>query len=242
LAADLPALGHAETTTMAERKRLLRCLIQAVSLDADTQPGFSLIRIRWHTGATTGLAAQRPKPGCRTPIPVVEQIRALAPHHPDDEIARLFYQAAVLTATHQNWTEERVTHVRKQASIPTGCPYFTHASGPRGDGLISAREAAARLGTNASMVASWFRQGLRVGHHRRHQTALGVRLTDEDVPRLDGSSRLQPEMEPLPEVLATLHLTPEQLRSEIQAGHWRPYRLRVNNRWRWYLLRRPTDA
>jgi hypothetical protein len=44
LAADLPALWYAETTTMAERKRLLRCLIQDVTLDADTQPGFSLIQ------------------------------------------------------------------------------------------------------------------------------------------------------------------------------------------------------
>jgi len=43
-------------------------------------------------------------------------------------------------------------------------------------------------------------------------------------------------------VLGALNLTPEQLRTEIQTGHWLPYRLRVNNRWRWYLLRRPTDA
>ncbi len=242
LAADLPALWQAETTTMAERKRLLRCLIQDVTLDADTQPGFSLIQIRWHTGATTVLAAERPKLGCRTSAPVIEQIRALAPHHPDDEIARLLNQAGLLTATHQTWTQERVTHVRKQAGIPTGCPYFTHVPGPRGDGLLSAREAAARLGTTASMVAYWFRQGLLVGHHRRQQTALWVRLTDEEVSRLDGSSQLQPQMEPLPEVLAALHLTPEQLRAEIQAGHWLPYRLRVNNRWRWYLLSRSTDA
>lgn len=242
LAADLPALWQAETTTMAERKRLLRCLIQDVTLDADTQPGFSLIQIRWHTGATTVLAAERPKPGCRTPLPVVEQIRALAPHHPDDEIAQWLNEAGILTATHQNWTEKRVTHVRKQAKIPTGCPYFTPLTDPRGDGLISAREAAARLGTNASMVAYWFRQGLLVGHHRRPQTAVWVRLTDDDIPRLDGSSQLQPHMEPLPEVLAALHLTPDQLRAEIQAGHWLPYRLWVNNRWRWYLLRRPTDA
>jgi DNA invertase Pin-like site-specific DNA recombinase len=242
LAADLPALWQAVTTTMAERKRLLRCLIQDVTLDADTQPGFSLIQIRWHTGATTVLAAARPKSGCRTPVPVVGQIRTLAPHHPDDEIARLLNQAGLLTATHQSWTEERVTHVRQQAGIPTGCPYFTDAPGPRGDGLISAREAAARLGTNASMVAYWFRQGLLVGHHRRPQTAVWVRLTDEEVPRLNGSSRLQPEMEPLSEVLGALNLTPEQLRTEIQAGYWLPYRLRVNNRWRWYLLRRSPHA
>jgi hypothetical protein len=242
LAADLPALWQAETTTMAERKRLLRCLIQDVTLDADTQPGFSLIQIRWHTGATSVIAAERPKPGCRTPAPVVEQIRALAPHHPDDQIACLLNEAGVLTATHQNWTQERVTHARKQAGIPTGCPYFTYATGPRGDGLISAREAAARLGTDASMVAYWFRQGLLVGHHRRRQTALWVRLTEEEVQRLDGSSPWQPEMEPLPQVLAALHLTPDQLRAEIQAGHWLPYRLRRNNRWRWYLLRRSPHA
>jgi DNA invertase Pin-like site-specific DNA recombinase len=242
LAADVPALWHAETTTLAERKRLLRCLIADVTLDADTKPGFSLIYIRWHTGATTVVEAERPKPGCRTPATVVERIRTLAQHHPDDEIAKQLSEAGILTATHKSWNERRVAQVRKHYRIPTACPYFTNAQGPRGDGLISAREAAQRLGVQPSMVAYWFRQGLLVGHQRRRQTALWVRLTDDDRHRLDGSSSLQPDMEPLPDVVRALSLTTEQLRAEIQAGRLLPYRLWIKNRWRWYVVRRSTHA
>ncbi len=242
LAADVPALWHAETTTIAERKRLLRCLIQDVSLDADTKPGFSLIHIRWHTGATTVVEAQRPKAGRRTPADVVEQIRELAQHHPDDEIARLLNEAEIPTATNQSWTLRRVANARKYYDIPTACPYFTHTQGPRGDGLISTREAAEQLGTSPSMIAHWYRQGLLVGHQHGRQKALWVRLTDDDLRRLDGSISPQPEMEAIPDVMRTLNLTPEQLRTEIQAGRFLPYRLWVNNRWRWYLSRRRTDA
>jgi DNA invertase Pin-like site-specific DNA recombinase len=242
LASDLPALWQAETTGLADRKRLLRCLIADVTLDADTQPGFSLIHIRWQTGATTVAAAERPRTGCRTSADVVAQIRELAQHQPDDQIARLLNEAGSPTATAKTWTERRVAHVRKHYDIPTACPYFTQTPGPRGDGLISAGEAADQLGVTPSMIAFWFRRGLLVGHQRRRQAALWVRLNDDDRQRLDGSSILEPEMDPLPEVMQTLNLTTAQLRAEIETGHWLPYRLRVNNRWRWYMLRRDNDG
>ncbi len=242
LAADLPALWHAETTTLAERKRLLRCLIQDVTLDADPKPGFSRIHIRWHTAATTVVEAERPKSGRRTPAPVVERIRALAQHHPDDEIARLLNEASIPTATNQSWTKRRVANARQHYHIPTACPYLTTTQGPRGDGLISAREAARRLEVTPSMIAHWYRRGLLVGHQRRRQTALWVRLTDDDRHRLDGSSPRQPQMEALPDLIRAVNLTAAQLRTEIQAGRLVPYRLRVNNHWRWYLIRRRTDA
>ncbi|MBK6433526.1 hypothetical protein [Candidatus Amarolinea dominans] len=54
LAADLPALWHAPTTTNADRKRLLRCLIKTVTLDSFSQVGFTRIQVLWQTGAATG--------------------------------------------------------------------------------------------------------------------------------------------------------------------------------------------
>ncbi len=94
----------------------------------------------------------------------------------------------------------------------------------------------------ASVIAHWYRRGLLVGHQRRRQTALWVRLTDDDRHRLDGSSPRQPQMEALPDLIRAVNLTAAQLRTEIQAGRLVPYRLRVNNHWRWYLIRRRTDA
>jgi len=190
LAKDVPALWHAETTTPVERKRLLRCLIQDVTLDAMAKPGFSLIHIRWHTGTTTTVEAERPRAGCWTSRTVVERIRELAQHHPDDRIADLLNTDGVPTATGKTWNKRRVESVRKKYDITTACPYYTKAKGPRGDGLIAAPEAAERLGVTQSMIALWFRQGFLVGHQRKPGAAIWVRLTEDDIKRLDGSASL----------------------------------------------------
>ena len=240
LAEDVPALWHADTTTMAERKRLLRCLIQDVALDAVTKPGFSIIRIRWHTGTTTVLQVERPKAGCRTARQIVARIRELAQHHADDQIAVMLNADEIPTATGKAWNQRRVESVRKKHKIPTACPYYSKAKGPRGDGLIAAPEAAERLGISSSMVSYWFRRGLIAGVQRKRGSDVWVRLTEEDIPRLDGSMLLQPDMVEIHEAARLLGTPFEQVREEIRAQRLTPYRLFVKNRWQWY-VRLPTE-
>lgn len=235
LAEDVPALWHAETTTPQERKRLLRCLIQDVTLDAFSKPAFSRIHIRWHTGTTTVIEVERPQPGRRKAVELIERVRDLARHHPDDQIAAILNAENVRNASGQEWTLGRVRSVRYKNGIPTACPYIARQPGPRGDGLISAAEAAERLGVSPSMIADWFRRGLLVGHQRRVGTPLWVRLTEEDIQRLDGSASLQPDMVPVKEAPEVLEVTNEQMREDIRAGRLLTYRLLVKNRWRWYV-------
>jgi hypothetical protein len=85
------------------------------------------------------------------------------------------------------------------------------------------------------MIAYWFRRGLLVGHQRKPQTPLWVRLTDEDRLRLDGSATLEPDMVHLSDAPEVLKITEEQMHREIRAGHLLTYRLMVKNRWRWYV-------
>jgi DNA invertase Pin-like site-specific DNA recombinase len=233
LAEDVPALWYAETTTMAERKRLLRCLIQDVTLDAFTKPGFSIIHICWHTGTTTVIEAERPRPGCRTAREVVARIRELAQHHTDDQIAGILNTDQIPTATGKTWNLRRVQSVRKAFKIPTGCPYYTKDRGPRGDGLIAVSEAAERLGTSKTMVLDWFRQGLIEGHQRKRQTPIWVRLTEDDVKRLNGSTPLRPGLVEIGEAARVLGTTTEQVWEQVRARQLVPYRLMIKNRWRW---------
>jgi hypothetical protein len=82
LAADLPALWNAPTTTARDRKRLLRTLIADVTLLPEPDHGKVRIGIRWHTGATDVLIADRPLPpgpAKRSPSPAVEMVRRLGP-------------------------------------------------------------------------------------------------------------------------------------------------------------------
>jgi len=235
LATNVPALWHAETTTFAERKRLLRCLIQDVTLDAMSKPGLSIIHIRWHTGTTTVIEAERPRAGCRTAKDTVARIRTLAQCYPDDQIAEILNAEGISTTTGKSWTRRRVGNVRKNYAIVTACPYFTYQPGPRGDGLTKASEAAARLGVSTSMIAYWFQRGLLIGCQRKPQTPIWVRLTDDDFQRLNGSLHLQDDMIAFPEAAAELDLTLEQLQEEIQSRRLLTYRLLIHNRWRWYV-------
>ena len=241
LAQDVPVLWFAETTTVQDRKRLLRCLICEVTLDSFSQAGFSRITVRWQTGTTTTVTVPRPKPGRHTCLPLLERIRALAQTHPDDLIAATLNQEGWRTYTGLPWTRQRVAGVRRKNHLPGACPAVSVTPGPRGDGLIAVAEAAQLLRVSPSMITDWFRRGLLVGHQRRPGTPVWVRLTTQDQARYDGSASLTPDLIPLPEAAVVVGLTPEQMCSEIQAGRLLTYRLFIQNRWRWY-VQRPVEV
>ena len=106
---DMPTLWQVETTTNAERKRLLRCLIQDVTLDRFSKEGWSIIRIRWHGGTTTTVEVEWPQPGCWTPPTALRRIRELVPHHPDDQIATMLNEEGLQTGKGLAWTRNRAT-------------------------------------------------------------------------------------------------------------------------------------
>jgi len=243
LADDLPALWHAETTTNAERKRLLRCLVQDVTLDRFSKPGLSIVHVRWHTGTTTTVEVPRPKPGGPpAPPALVERVRELAQRYPDDQVADILRNEGTRTARDGTWTTLRVRHFRNRHKIPSACPYTVRGSdsyGPRGDGLVSAREAAQRLQVAPSMIVDWFHRGLIAGHQRQRRSPIWVRLDDGDVQHYDGSASLLPSMVPLPQIQEILGLDPTQLASAVQAGQVLTYRLCEGKQWRWYV--RPLD-
>lgn len=62
LARDLPRVWSAATTTNAQRKNLLRLLVQQVALTpVDIPRRTTRIEILWHTGAVTDTTANRPR-------------------------------------------------------------------------------------------------------------------------------------------------------------------------------------
>jgi len=234
LAADLPALWL--KTSPAERKRLLRCLILDVTLDAFARPGFSRILVRWHTGATTALDVPRPRHGTPPATHVANRLRQLAHHLSDDQIATQLNAEHFPTATGLPWTLDRVRSVRRKHKIPTACPLGTPAPGPRADGLVKSTEAAQRLNVHPSMISQWFRQGLLSGKQRKPGGWLWIRLSEEDLRRLDGSTPWQPEMIPLIGAPQILDLTPNQIYAMIVAGELSAFRIRSQDAWRWFLL------
>ena len=82
MATDLKTVWHATTTTMPDRKELLRFLVHRVYLDGVTQPGQIHVTIEWHTGARTSVTVPRLAVGAwapKTSAEVVDRIRELLP-------------------------------------------------------------------------------------------------------------------------------------------------------------------
>jgi hypothetical protein len=78
LAADLPRLWDAPTTSPRDRKRLLRTPIADVTLLLEQDSDAVRIGVRWHTGASDELTVERRGPGCTPPeaLAIVRQYGA----------------------------------------------------------------------------------------------------------------------------------------------------------------------
>lgn len=80
LSNDLGSVWKAATTSMEDRKTLLRFLVKRVHVDGVTEKGRIRIDVEWHTGAHTTTTIDRPLVGAwapKTPAAAVERIREL---------------------------------------------------------------------------------------------------------------------------------------------------------------------
>jgi hypothetical protein len=167
--ADLRAIFDAPTSTVRERKQLLRALIHEVVVTVDRTVGRADGRIIWEGGATTDFTVILPRRGGnarRTEEEIVEIIRRLAEHYSDATIARLLARQARPTAAGQPFTAERVVNVRRKWNIP-GHQVHERRQGtsgrPAGLQLVSIAEAEELLGVSKATLYRWPSEGIITG-------------------------------------------------------------------------------
>src|SRR6516225_4608884 len=154
LAADLPALWNAPTTSPRDRKRLLRTLIADVTVLPEPDQAKVRIGIRWHTGATDELTADRPvHPGTarRSPAAAIDLVRRLGPTTSNDELVTRLNAAGHRTGHGRPFDIDAVQWIRHAHQIPVPGPY--------GPGEISVAEAARRLGCSTGVIYHWIHTG-----------------------------------------------------------------------------------
>jgi len=154
LAADLPGLWQAPTTSNKDRKRLLRTLIADITLLPETDPARARIGIRWHTGAADELVVDRPLPpgpAKRSPSPAVELVRQLGPTTDTRDMADKLNAAGLTTGHGRPFDVTAVQWIRHAYRIPAPDPYA--------DAEISVADAAARLGCSTGVVYDWIKTG-----------------------------------------------------------------------------------
>ena len=154
LAADLPALWNAPTTSARDRKRLLRTLIADVTVLPEPDQAKVRIGIRWHTGATDVLIADRPLPpgpAKRSPSPAVEMVRRLGPTTGTRDLAERLNTAGLATGHGKPFDVAAVQWIRHAYKIPAPSPYTP--------GELSVAQAAGQLGCSTGVVYYWLKTG-----------------------------------------------------------------------------------
>ncbi len=154
LASDLPRVWHDPRTPMRERKRMLRLLIEDVTLLRDQA---IQLQIRWKGGATTTLECPRPlgAPDLRrTPAEIVEMVRALATEQTDHQIATTLNGRWLRTGTGQPFHRVRVQVLRQAYAIPSFAEHL------RAAGWLTAPEMAAQLGVHHTTAKRFACEGV----------------------------------------------------------------------------------
>jgi DNA invertase Pin-like site-specific DNA recombinase len=154
LASDLPRVWNDPRTPARDRKRMLRLLIEDITLVKNQK---IQIHIRWKAGATTSL--ERPLPLSapdlvRTPAEIVELIRALATEQTDAQIARTLNQRWLRTGRKHSFTRLIVRHIRSDYGIES---YFQHL---RRHGWLTAPEMAAQMGVHFTTARRFAAEGI----------------------------------------------------------------------------------
>jgi len=165
LAADLPAVWKALTTTQADRKELLSLLVKQIALTpVDGPPRQTRMQVLWYTQATTELVISRPnkQERLRTPLEVVDAIARLATGRTDDAIAAALNALGLRSGRNQPLTSDAVAWIRYKYQIrkPGSDPRLAACLDARPDGRYSTRALATHLGVTISTVHYWREHGI----------------------------------------------------------------------------------
>jgi hypothetical protein len=176
LATDFPRLWRDPRTQMKEKKRMLRLLLQDVTL---TKHDALHVDIRFVGGATRSLDLPLPKTCTElrtTDADVVREIDQLIDTYTDGEIADVLNERGVRTVVTTPWTAARIGRLRA----------IYHLSDRRTRllalGLRTPEDVAARYGVAISTVHLWRRRGLLRAHPVNDKGDYLYEIPPEDLP------------------------------------------------------------
>ncbi len=215
-----------------EKKDLLRCVIERVTLETPTPGKVIRAEIGWQGGATS--TVEVPKYLFSAPH-LFYRITELAHSLPDGQIADALNAQGLQTVKGRAWSARRVMDFRLSNGISSG---FTVNPQLRltDNGYLTTAEAAARLEINQTTIQKWYKLGLLQGKHAGGQKALWIAWTEEVERRLGGQASFDLRMLSVKSLCKVQGKTWEQvLRWCVEEGH-QVYRLRRGTTFRFYVL------
>ena len=158
LVTDFPRLWNSPQTTARDRKRMVRLLIEDVTL---TQNETLLAQVRFKGGATQSLSLPRPPSAWKirqTAPEVVAEIDRLLTNHVDSQIAAQLNDRGWTSGEGCPFSSRIVANIRRDYRLK---PRFERL---RERGLLTIKELAAQLGVCRQTIGTWYRQGILHGH------------------------------------------------------------------------------
>jgi hypothetical protein len=177
LGADLGRVWSAPTTTDRDRKQLIRCLIEDVTIDVAREERRAQLTVRWRGGALSELVVTLPKPQpqLRTDEDTIELIRRLAANYDDGRIAGILNRQGRRSARGERFTAIIVGGLRRYRGIPA---YKPSAEPPDGE-LMPVYKAADELGVAASTIFRWLQAGFIRGEQDTPGAPWRIRVDDQ---------------------------------------------------------------
>jgi DNA invertase Pin-like site-specific DNA recombinase len=166
--ADVRAVFHAPTTSIRERKQLIRAVINEIGLTVHSEQRTADLRIAWQGGAVSELTMQMTKKGGHTRATdedTVALIRRLAAHYDDVTIALILSKQGRRTGTGLPWTKSRVKTLRISRNIDGYQPDPAENVVPGDDDatVVTIAEAGRLLHVSKETIYRWLRDGFVVG-------------------------------------------------------------------------------
>jgi len=159
LAADFPRIWNDPSVEPRERKRILRLLVEDVTL---VNGELIQVHVRLRGGATRSLSVDKPLPIAqirKTKPEVVAEIDALLDRYCDREVAEVLNRQGKRTWQDEPFNLKKIAHIRQAFNLK--CRY----SRLRAKGLLTAKEMAVRHDVTTTTINLWAREG-RLQKHR----------------------------------------------------------------------------
>jgi DNA invertase Pin-like site-specific DNA recombinase len=158
LASDFPRLWRDETTADRERKRMVRLLLEDVTLNRGEQ---ITLHIRFKGGACKTLNLPLPLQSWQRSVTapaVVQQIDRLLDHHTYPEIAAILNERGMASGTGKAFHRGLVARIQRSYGLKPRYDRLREA------GLLTLHEMAQVLGISPTRVKIWHHHGLVRGH------------------------------------------------------------------------------
>ena len=195
LAADFARLWNDPHTPQRERKRMVRLLLEDVTLNKGEEIA---VGIRFRGGATRSLCLQLEKPWWQlrqTPARIVAEIDTLLDDYTEIQIASLLNKHGAVSGGGKPFHAQMVRRLRRDYGLKNRYDRLRDA------GLLTLEEMAMLLDVNVQTVKIWRRHGLLKAHAYNDKNECLYEHPGDDPPvkaqgRKLAQRRLFPEVEP----------------------------------------------